>query len=739
MIKLRPGQIEVAQYKNGYMAVPAVPGAGKTTVLAYLAANLIEEDRVGNGKILIVTYMNSAVSNFRSKIGDFLQVRGLSRNRGYEVRTLHSLALNIVKKKPEYLLINNEFNIIDPAIRGRLIRELLEDWIRDHSKTFLKYFDYDPNNPGYQKALKRWKEEDFPRLIKFMISQFKLYGLARDRISDLQRSYNHNSYLDWTFSIFKEYDRVLHHQGLLDFDDLVLQALNLLKKDKQFLKRLQQKYTYIFEDEAQDSNILLGEILSMLAEEKGNLVRVGDSNQAIMGTFTNANPEIFREYIQKEKVEKCSILYSSRSTEDIINLANELVRWTTEDHPQIECRKALEKKYIYPVAKDDPFPNPRTDGYTIAGRAFQTSIDEIEDVSRLAARYVTKNPDKTIAILVPYNNLIDAMVEELDKYEVEYESFNDQLTEKLKTIEDFRNIVNYLAEPHQTNTLIKLLKRVLLKDCQKSDLNFLDSLFKKYSPAELIYPIGGSVQFHKYVTGLVPEEVITVFEEILERIRLWIEASVQLPPDELVLFLAEEIKLKEEELAIFQNMALQIKAELNKNPHWRLHEIADELPRLEGSFSQFTRKIYERKGYEPQPGTITITTYHKSKGLEWDTVFITWLTDNYFPSSVNDKFRSEYYYLKDDYSNPVAIAKARLEDLIYSTPNNNPLKEANIEVINERLRLLYVAITRAKKNILLSAHREIVYDNGNRKKVNLARPFSVLIDYINKERESYAQ
>ncbi|MFW6022112.1 MAG: ATP-dependent helicase [Halanaerobiaceae bacterium] len=745
MIKLRSGQIEVAQYREGHMAVPAVPGAGKTTVLAYLAASLIEEGYIGKGKILIVTYMNSAVSNFRSRIGDYLEERGLSRNRGYDVRTLHSLALNILKEKPEYLLINEEFNIIDSSTKGIMIRQLIEEWIRDNNRRFIKYFDYDPNSYGYQKALQRWKENHFPSMIKAMIGQFKLHGLNREQIDELRKSYGEDSYLSWAFSIYKEYDRLMHHQGMLDFDDLVMQAMNLLEKDDKLRKRLQEKYVYVFEDEAQDSNVLLGKILSLLAGKEGNLVRVGDSNQAIMGTFTSADPQIFRDYADRDDVDKRSILYSSRSTIDIIALANHLVKWTVEKHPQQEARNALEEKYIYPVGDDDPFPNPVTDGYTIAARVFNRSTDEISNIASYAAKHAEKNPDNTIAILMPSNYLMDSFVEELEKNEAKYEKLSEQTKERLKTIEDFKKVLFYLAEPGREDALIEVLKEVLLTEYLDEDSesefegDFIDKLFKQYSAEEVVYPIGGLVRFEEYIRGIIPDEVVYKFKKIIERLRLWIDASVSIPPDELVLLIAEQMGLSEEELAVAQNIALQIKVELDANPHWKLHEIADELPRLEDSFNQFARKIYERKGYEPHPGVITLTTFHKSKGLEWDTVYVTYLSDDNFPSSVDDRFRSDYYYLQDDFSNPTALARASLENLIYSNQIDDPQNKAKIDFINERLRLLYVAITRAEKNLLLSTHREIVFDNGNSKKVNPSLPFLTLSNIIDKERENHAE
>ncbi len=737
MINLRPGQREVAAYRGGYLAVPAVPGAGKTTVLAYLAANLIEGCFNGKGKILIVTYMNSAVANFRARIGDELEERGLARNRGYEVRTLHALALNILKKNPEKLMINSEFKLIDPGQRGRVLRGLVEEWSSERQGAFLRYFDYDRQKYGYQQALERWQHE-FTRFIAGMIAHFKVRGLTGERVRRLQSDRREDTYLDWAFQLFLEYQRFLHYQGLLDFDDLLNRAYHLLAGDQQFLERLRAKYTYIFEDEAQDSNLLLGKILELLAGETGNLVRVGDSNQAIMGTFTAADPELFRRFTGRDDISRHSILYSSRSSLAIIRLANYLVEWVRKEHPQPECRQALEERYIYPVPPDDPFPNPTTGTYTIHHHTFSTSSQEISSVAGEAARHARLNPENTVAILVPANFIMENIIEELVKQEASFECLSDQLAEQVKTINDLKRVLSYLAEPHLREPLQLLLQELLLKRelGEEADLTFLEQLFGKYSPEELLYPIGGRERYREYTAGLMPENLLAALEKALDRLRLWLEASIRVPVDELVLLLAEQLELKGEELAIAQNMALQLKGELDLNPHWRLREIVDELPRLQESFQQFARNIYERKGFEPRPGVVTITTMHKAKGLEWDTVYLTYLTDDYYPSLLADRFRGEFYYLQEQFSNPGALARASLSARLDGEKSHDPRSEAKLASINERLRLLYVGISRARRNLLLTAHRAVIHESGYRKKVKPAKPFLALQQFISKEREA---
>ena len=738
MIKLRKGQDEVAQYREGYMAVPAVPGAGKTTVLAYLAADLIAENELTKGKLLIVTYMNSAVANFRNRIGNYLEEKGLSRNRGYEVRTLHSLALNILKEKPEYMLINDEFRIIDPQHKGRILGDVIDGWLTANPKRSLKHFSYHPAEGGFNRAEDRWKERDFYNFIKSMISYLKLYNFNRNKAISLNSSLKNDSYLSWALEIFANYDRLLHKEGMLDFDDLIIQALNLLKNDDKLQDRLSNKFSYIFEDEAQDSNHVLSEILEILAGNDGNLVRVGDSNQSIMGTFTSADPEVFRSYIERDEVKRKDILYSSRSTIDIINLANHLVKWVVKNHPLEKCQNSLEEKYIKEVPADDPAPNPITENYTIGHKTFFDSEKEIKMIAKEAVKHVKNNPENTVGILVPSNYTVDELATYLSNYDIKFEKVSNRYKEKMNVIKNYRSLVNYLAEPHNINYFMVCLKEIFIPKYFKDieDDKFMEKIFMKFNLENIFYPIGGKEKNKKTLLETVPNKYRDSFNKMIEEISYYLDASINLPPDELILFLAERMELKEEELAIVQNMALNIKSELNLHPNWKLKDIADEFTRLQDSFERFAKKIYERKGFEPKKGVITITTVHKAKGMEWDTVFLSYLTDDYYPSTIEDKFRGEYYYLKDEYSNPKAMAKAELEYYLNEEKSKNPKNIARIEHISERLRLLYVGITRAEKNLFLSAHKKVIYDNGS-KEVDEALPYKILKRFIDKEKSKY--
>jgi len=220
----RPGQKEVLEYQGGKLAVAAVPGAGKTTVLAHLAAKLIAEELEDDKKILIVTYMNSAVANFRKKIGDFLAAQGLPRSRGYSVKTLHSLALNIIREKPEARLINQDFELIESGQKHAWIRELCSRWSAKNRDRMLDFFADNKSRYKTEQYIDKWKNKDFPSFVSAMIKRFKVKMLNSEELLNMIKysKLKKKSILAAAAEIYADYELRLAQSGLLDFEDLVL-------------------------------------------------------------------------------------------------------------------------------------------------------------------------------------------------------------------------------------------------------------------------------------------------------------------------------------------------------------------------------------------------------------------------------------------------------------------------------------------------------------------------------------
>ncbi|MGM0501883.1 MAG: ATP-dependent helicase [Bacillota bacterium] len=702
-IELRPGQDNVLEYESGYMAVPAVPGAGKTFTLAHLAAELIAQGKVQPGKILIVTYMNSAVANFRTRINSFLKAYGLPPNRGYDVKTLHSLAVSILKQRSDLVLINDDFTVIDQQQQRQVIKEITGQWLANNQQRWKSILTT-------SRKADKWKK-NFPYTVISWISYLKMRGIDRERALKLQQYAAENSYLSWALELLVAYIENLNERAWLDFDDLLINTWRLLKSDQEFCQRLSAKWTYVFEDEAQDSNLVQETILQLIAGKEGNLVRVGDSNQAIMGTFTAADPDVFRKFCARENVAQESILYSGRSSQDIIDLANHLVDWSRNNHPQPACQDALEEQKIKAVGAE----NPTTTGHQVTAESFTTQEEEVDWIARRAGFELEDNPEQRIGVLVPDSYAQQEVVQALETEGLEVEAVGELNQEQKYTIEALITAVAYLAEPQDEQKLMKLFKDVFLREHDDETLQILEQVFKAAKLEELIYPLGGQLSPTELPEDLFSQQrLYQGFNEGRREVQKWLEASIELPPDELVLFIAERLAFSGDLLALVQGISLQIRDQLRLNPEYRLIDIMDHLFDLKRSFQQLADKFNKLKGFEPQSGVITVLTAHKSKGLEWDTVFVTTITRDKYPMTLKDRFKGELNYLVAGRKNPKAQVEAELERLVDKAEYQDSNREAKIKVIKERIRLLYVAVTRAEKNLYLSSHqkRPSTYGNG---------------------------
>src|SRR4030042_634486 len=142
MFKLRPKQQEILRYKHGRMGISAVPGSGKTWTLSFLASDLLKRGvLLEDQEILIVTLINSAVDNFYNRIGSFIEARGLIPNIGYRVRTLHGLAHDIVRERPELLGLDTNFQIIDERETESIRNGIAQAWLQSHPNELDLFLD----------------------------------------------------------------------------------------------------------------------------------------------------------------------------------------------------------------------------------------------------------------------------------------------------------------------------------------------------------------------------------------------------------------------------------------------------------------------------------------------------------------------------------------------------------------------------------------------------------------------
>ena len=266
-IVFRKDQKEIMKYKSGSMGIQAVPGAGKTFIITNLVAKLLTKMKDGDqdGKILVLTYMNSAANNFKSRIRAILEEEGLDK-ASFEVMTIHSLAMKIIRENTDIAMLSEESQIIDDYKKGILIQMAIDEYEslpanETRIRSFLKKELRDD-----QAQVDKWYRE-FTNITLNTIKLMKYADISVDRLE---------AYLDGGQAkimkiigpIYKNYQAILDQEGYFDYDDILIRAYRILVENESVAEKYQARYAYVFEDECQDSNEIQGKIIDIISYEK---------------------------------------------------------------------------------------------------------------------------------------------------------------------------------------------------------------------------------------------------------------------------------------------------------------------------------------------------------------------------------------------------------------------------------------------------------------------------------------
>ncbi|MGD2205354.1 MAG: ATP-dependent helicase [Anaerolineae bacterium] len=772
--RARPGQEKVLAYTGGSMGVSAVPGSGKTHTLAVLAAQLVAEAIGDDQEVLVVTLVNSAVDNFKQRINQLIAQRGLLAGLGYRVRTLHGLAHDIVRERPGLVGLSEDFGIIDEREAQAVREDAIETWLRAHPDAADPYL-----SPDVEGDRAEWvKRTRWPALVRNVAAAFikrakdlelgpevLLERLARwDTLSTLKGPGSHSAAVQdlaardgfrlarMGAEIYADYQRSLAYRGVVDFDDLIRLALEALQRDDDYLARLWRRWPYILEDEAQDSSKLQERILHLLSGPADNWVRVGDTNQAIYDTFTTANPALLREFLKKPGVQAITLEQSGRSQQAIMDLANYLVDWTCDEHPTPFARKnAFLRQYIGPTGPGDPQPNPQADpaAVQLVDRDF-TPDRELLAVADSLARWMEvqaaqpEDERQTCGVLVPRNQRGFALIDLLRQRNLPYIELLRSTSTTRETAGALGNLLRCLADPtsaRKLSTAFKVWRRDDRDDAEAKALT--QTIARRIRSCQAVEAYLWPRADHDWLAHVEPEltadelRLLTEFGRIAQR---W-HRAIALPIDQLVLTLAGDLFHEPTELALAHKLAVLLRDVTTAHPTYHLDELVEELAVIARNERRFLGFSSEDTGFEPVRGWATVVTMHKAKGLEWDRVYLMSVNNYDFPSGLaHDTYIAERWYIRDNL-NLEAEAMAQLKALVADFPNSResghqrvgePSREgeatrrARLDYISERLRLLYVGITRAKSDLI------VTWNTGRRRaeKLQPAVPFVALQTHL---------
>ncbi len=712
MFRPREAQREILSYRGRAMGVAAVPGSGKTEVLSALAARLVATQLDDGQEVLIVTLVNSAVDNFSSRIRRFLREQyDLLPGVGYRVRTLHGLCNDIVRERPSLIGLADDFAIADAREVGAILEDAVVAWLRTHPELLDAYVDVELEERRVRSIAREW----WPQMLGDVASAFIRRAKDRQRTPEMLRSWLDARDDAWMLAqfcieMYADYQRSLSYRGKVDFDDLVRYAISALRMDQDYLERLRHRWPFVLEDEAQDSSALQQDLLALLAGPGERWVRVGDSNQAVYYTFTTADPKLLRNFLDRPGVRTIEMTESGRSAVPIIELANHLVDWAVEEHPLQEARYAFRPQHIVPTAAGDAQLNPPAGQCQIHFHVQGlTPVAEVRLVVRSLARWLPEHCEHTVAVLVPDNERGFRFAEALRERALPCVELLNSTNETRETAALLEAVLMHLADPDSAKHLgAAFLAWHWQERLDKERYRYLRRLAKHLNKCrqveDYLWPRLGAdwlrvQEFEDEETS----ELLGSFRDVVQR---WHKAA-GLPIDQLILTVSQALFSEPSDLARAYHFAVVLRDYADAHPRWRIQELADELHLVASNERRFVGLSAEDTGFDPERhrGQVVVATMHRAKGLEWDRVHLTAVNNYDFPSgSELDQYRGEPWYVRDQL-NVQAEALGQLEAL--SAPGSSYVEgeasyEARLDYIRERLRLLYVGITRAKRELVVT-------------------------------------
>ncbi len=716
MFKPRPAQAAVLRYRSGKMGVAAVPGSGKTQVLSCLAADLIAEGALEDDQeVLVVTLVNSAVSNFAHRIEGFIKERRMLPRMGYRVRTLHGLANDILRERPDLAGLPNHFQIVDDLESERILLNAARSWLAEHPQFIDTYENPEKPFSNLAQQQKSW-EETVTDMARAFIGMSKDLELTpedlRLRMDALEVD---DDLLSMGLAIYTDYQRSLANQAAIDFADLIRLALQSLRMDADFLERMRRRFPYILEDEAQDSSRLQECMLSLLCGPEGNWVRMGDPNQAIYETFTTASPHYLLDFRNRPDVLKLDLPNSGRSTRKIIKLANHLVDWSINHHPNPQLCDALNPPYIQPTPHGDPQENPKGDtGSIFLSDRKHAPDEELRIIVKSLSNYLQTNPDCTVAVMST-SNARGA------KLATAFRDARLQVVELLRTSESTRRtaqlitcVLRCLAMPESSPLISLLYKEMHLQALQNDETRdkaeqVIDLLRRCRHVEDFIAPFVDHDWLEELARKDTPAELLDELFRLRNLLRRWQQASL-LPIDQLVLTISGDLFSEPADLALAHKLALLLENTARAHPDFGLFEFAQDLDEVVKNKRKMLGFADEDTGFDPDAhrGKVVVSTMHRAKGLEWDRVYLTSVNTYDFPSGFPyESYISEKWYIRGQLNLPAEII-ARLKALAVGDVVGLNLEEgeatrmARRDYSAERLRLLYVGITRARRDLCMT-------------------------------------
>ena len=610
-------QRKAVQATEGALLILAGAGSGKTRVITVRIAYLISEKQVPPYNILAVTFTNKAAGEMRARVEELLKSQKL--NSAPLVTTFHSLCVRILRQNIEQLSegYTKSFTIYDTDDSLKVIKACVKDIGMDDKQLAARQV---------LNAISGSKNRG---------EDFELYA-SKVEYTDERRAA--------IARVFKLYEERLNNANALDFDDLLIKTVKLLRVSKEVRDKYNDKFKYILVDEYQDTNPLQFALINYLTEKQQNICVVGDPDQSIY-KFRQADIRNILDFENHYPKAKTILLEQNyRSTQTILDTAHSIIQKNVErkDKKLWTSNEGGDKIFYYQALDGD-------------GEA-RFVASQIEEQRR-------RNPRNKFAILYRTNAQSRVFEESLRRYRIEYNIVGGFSFYERAEIKDVIAYLKLALNPFDDIALLRVINTPT-RGLGKTSLDELQIRAKDFG-ISLWETLAIITENYDKPVNLTPraKESLKKFKQIIETLQTKVSETTQTdkPVTDVVIAVIEDTgyanvlrtENSDESAARLENLEELVNAavDYDKQEQNGLRDFIDHSA-LVSDTDKFDRNA-----------AVTLMTVHAAKGLEFPIVFLVGLEDGIFPHSrsLNDALELE-----------------------------------------EERRLAYVAITRAEKTLYIT-------------------------------------
>ncbi len=568
--QLNDEQIKPVLQTEGPVLVLAGAGSGKTRVLTTRIAYLVEEKRVPPEAILAITFTNKAANEMKERLGRIIDV-----SRTW-VCTIHSMCVRIIRMYAEEIGIQSNFSIYSETERNNIVKKSFQECAFD--------------------------DEKFLKSVKYHIANAKMLGFDPDRYAE---EFAGEPDIRDIVRVYARYQKHLRENNALDFDDLLNETRNLLRKNEQAREYLGGRFRYILVDEFQDTNEVQYEIVKSLASVHGNLFAVGDDDQSIYG-WRGAKIENILHF---EKDFKGSHVFklerNYRSTKHILKLANTVIKNNGRRKDKTLWTEEEEGEHAKVYESEEESGEARYVAQTIAG------------LLRQGYRY------SDFAILMRINALTRSFEQEFTGDGIPYKVFGGFKFFERKEIKDLLAYLRLINNPFDSEAALRIINfpkrgigaktvEALQNYAYETELSIYDALLD-------LDEIG--------FTGGTREKLVG-FRDLIKK---WIIDSQDLPVNELVKGIVADTKMREA-YADDSDESINKRANIDEF----INSVEEYCKLNQGAtLTDYLNQVTLSSDTDDMDdgNYVTLATIHSVKGLEFRCVCLCGMEENIMPIS----------------------------------------------------------------------------------------------------------